>query len=176
MTTGALKVRTGPVTWQTAGGAGPKGDKGDKGDTGATGGTGPPGATGGQGPQGVKGDTGSQGIQGPAGSQGPPGVPSRQVVVSTAVTAYTLVLTDEDKFYNFYASTAITLTVPTDAAVAFAIGARIDFCQTGSGKITVNAPGVTLCATPSATLRATHSTASLLKIGANIWLLTGDLA
>lgn len=103
--------------------------------------------------------------------------PLRQTVSTSAATTYTLALTDEAKLLVFSAATAIALTVPTNATAAFAIGARIDLAQTGAGKITVaGAGGVTVTATPSLVLRAVGSVASLVKIGTDAWLLTGDLA
>ena len=177
--TGALKVRIAPTTWAIVGGAGPKGDKGDKGDTGVgvKGDKGDKGDQGNQGNQGLKGDQGIQGVKGDKGDQGIPGVPSRQTVSYTVATAYTLSLADEGVLLWFNASTAVTLTVPTNAAVTFQPGARIDFFQTYSAVVTVaGAGGVTIYYTPSAKLRAHASSASLIFLGGDSWLLAGDLA
>lgn len=92
------------------------------------------------------------------------------------VTSYTLTLNDENKVLWFSAATAIALTIPTFAVVAFPDGARIDIMQSGAGRITVGGAGVTIIATPTAALRAPGSTASILKLPvANTWLLTGDM-
>jgi hypothetical protein len=98
-------------------------------------------------------------------------------VVTTAATSGAFGLTNENQLSVFTAPTAITLTMPANATVAFAIGARLDIAQTGAGRITVApAGGVTITGTPSLTLRAAGSVASLVKIGTDAWLLTGDLA
>lgn len=102
--------------------------------------------------------------------------PLRQVVdYRGADTTLTIGLADEGKMLWFNASTAITVTIPTNAVVAFSIGTRIDLMQTNNGKVTVGGAGVTLYATPSATLRTAHSSASLLKVSTDSWLLAGDL-
>jgi hypothetical protein len=101
--------------------------------------------------------------------------PPRQPVSNIAATTYTVALTDENKLLVFSAATAITLNPTTDATVNFPVGARIDIVQIGAGKITVSSVGMTLYATPSAVLRAQGSTASLVKLASNTWLLTGDL-
>jgi hypothetical protein len=76
----------------------------------------------------------------------------------------------------FTAATAIAMTVPLYASIAFSVGARIDLVQIGAGKVTVTgAGGVTVYATPSAVLRAVGSMASLINIALNTWVLTGDL-
>ena len=102
----------------------------------------------------------------------------RQTISAQAGTTYTLVLTDEAKLLLFSASTAITLTVPLNATVPLPVGARIDIGQFGSGKVTVaGAAGTAVYCTPSATLRATGSMASLIKVvSPDTWFLTGDLA
>ena len=89
----------------------------------------------------------------------------RQIVETKGtITSYTLGLADENKVLWFSAASAIAFTIPTFAAVAFADGARIDIVQTGAGRITVSGSGITIVATPSQILRATGSTASLLKL------------
>lgn len=86
----------------------------------------------------------------------------------------TLALTDADKMVEV--SAAATITVPTDASVAFPVGTTINITQTGTGTVTVaGASGVTLNYTPSNTLRTQWSSAVLVKRAANTWLLSGDL-
>ena len=94
-------------------------------------------------------------------------------------TSYTLVLTDKNKFIKMsVTSTANTVTVPTNASVAFPIGSQIHIIQYGSGKTQVIPVSgtVTLYATPGAYLRAQYSSATLLKCDTNIWMLMGDLS
>jgi len=94
-------------------------------------------------------------------------------------TTYTLVLTDASKMITMNNAAAITLSVPTDASVAFPVGTTIDVAQIGAGKVTVAAvtPGTTAVnGTPSLGFRAQYSAATLIKIAANSWLVVGDLA
>ena len=92
---------------------------------------------------------------------------------------YTLVLTDKNKFIKMgVTSTANTVTVPTNASVAFPIGSQIHIIQYGTGKTQVIPVSgtVTIYATPGAYLRAQYSAATLLKCDTNIWMLMGDLS
>lgn len=99
--------------------------------------------------------------------------------IDEQVASYTLVLTDKNKFIKMsITSTANTVTVPTNASVAFPIGSQIHIIQYGSGKTQVIPVSgtVILYATPGAYLRAQYSSATLLKCDTNIWMLMGDLS
>jgi hypothetical protein len=54
-------------------------------------------------------------------------------------TSYTLALADNHRLVECANAAAITVTVPTDVAVAFPVGARTGIAQTGTGQITVSA-------------------------------------
>ena len=91
-------------------------------------------------------------------------------------TTYTLELADLAKLVTLSNAGAITLTVPLESSVAFAIGDRIDLLQKGAGQVTiVGAGGVTVNATPGLKLRAQWSSATLIKLDTNSWVLLGDL-
>ena len=93
--------------------------------------------------------------------------------------SYTLALTDKNKFIKMsITSTANTVTVPTNASVAFPIGSQIHIIQYGTGKTQVIPVSgtVTIYATPGAYLRTQYSSATLLKCDTNIWMLMGDLS
>jgi hypothetical protein len=91
-------------------------------------------------------------------------------------TTYTLVLGDAGKIVEVGNASAITLTVPTNAGVAYPVGTQITILQTGAGQITVTGPaGGTLNATPGTKLRAQWSSATLLKRATDTWVLIGDL-
>jgi hypothetical protein len=145
------------------------------------------------GPQGATGSQGPQGPQGPAGIVIQSTAPSDTSVVwadtsstgslfapyrlNTSVKSanYTLALTDEQTLIEV--SAAATITVPTNASVAFAIGTQINLLATGTGSVTVfPASGVTVNATPSLILRSQWSSATLIKRATNTWVLVGDLA
>lgn len=92
-------------------------------------------------------------------------------------TTYTTVLSDAAQLVTLNNASAITLTIPPNSSVAYAVGTRIDFIQIGAGQVTVaGGTGVTVNATPTLKFRAQHSAASCIKIATNTWQLVGDLA
>jgi hypothetical protein len=73
-------------------------------------------------------------------------------------------------------ATAVNLTVPTNASVAFPVGTIIQIRQAGAGQVTVVASGgVTVNTAETLKLRKQGSTAALVKVDTNAWDLTGDL-
>jgi hypothetical protein len=91
-------------------------------------------------------------------------------------SSYTLALSDATNMVEMDSSSTTTVTVPTNASVAFSVGATIDIFQKGSGQVTIAAAsGVTVYATPGLKLRAQYSGATLIKRDTNTWILTGDL-
>jgi len=95
-----------------------------------------------------------------------------------AGTAYTLALADNHRLIECANAAAITVTVPTDSAGTFPIGARIEIVQAGAGQITVSGAGVTL-RLPSgkqAKTRLQYSVIVPSKRNTDEWFLSGDLA
>jgi hypothetical protein len=93
-------------------------------------------------------------------------------------TAYTLALIDKGKYFRFTASSAITVTIPTDASVPFPIGTQMWFVQTtAAGVPTFNGDtGVTLNTRSSVRQPfARWSEVKLTKVATDVWDLTGDL-
>ena len=93
------------------------------------------------------------------------------------VASYTLVLSDKDKMVTLANSSAVTLLVPTNAAVPFAVGTTINILQAGAGQVTIAAatPATTsIRSTPGVKLRAQWSSASLFKWKTDEWILSGD--
>ena len=91
-------------------------------------------------------------------------------------TTYTPVLADNGKLVTLSNASAITLTVPTNASVAYATGAQINIQAIGAGQVTVvGDTGVTVNGTGTK-LRAQWSAATLVKLGTDSWTLIGDLA
>ena len=96
---------------------------------------------------------------------------------------YTLVLADDGKFIEMNATSPNInyINVPLEASVNFPVGTQINIIQTGTGQTIVRdstnggISGVTVNATPGKKLRATWSTATLLKRSTNSWVLMGDL-
>ena len=111
------------------------------------------------------------------GTQTKEGVPS-QTTISAKTANYTLsALTERDSMIEMNAATATTLTVPTNATIAYPVGTSIDVLRVGAGAVDVAAAvGVTINSTPGLKLRAQWSSASLIKRATNTWVLVGDLS
>lgn len=91
-------------------------------------------------------------------------------------TTYTLVLGDANTVVELDNASAITLTVPTNASVAFPVGTPVYLMQYGAGQVTVAAAGgVTIKTAASLTTRAQNSFLGLVKLGTNTWVLYGDM-
>lgn len=93
-------------------------------------------------------------------------------------TTYTLVLTDAGKVVRGSNASAITITIPLDSAVAFAVGTQIAVEQLGAGQISI-APysGVTLNSRSSMRkLSAQYAGAALVKTATDTWWLEGSLS
>ena len=93
-------------------------------------------------------------------------------------TTYTLALSDAGKIVTLSNASAITLTIPTNASVAFPVNTRIDLLQYGAGQVSVSATGgVTLYSSGSRVkLTGQYSGATLWKKAADTWVLIGDIA
>jgi hypothetical protein len=81
-------------------------------------------------------------------------------------------------FIRMTGSTATTLLVLDDTVLdEVSLGNTVSVSQTGVGQITISGgTGVTLQSTDGSTkTRTQHSTASLLKVADNTWLITGDI-
>ena len=98
-----------------------------------------------------------------------------------AGTSYTLVLDDAGKYVRMTNAAANTVTIPSNADVAFEIGTEIIIRQAGAGATTLASPGspaVTLN-TPgsgspaSLTIGAQHNSVSIIKVAADEWDLVG---
>jgi hypothetical protein len=93
-------------------------------------------------------------------------------------TTYTFVLADAGKVVRGSNASAITITIPLDSAVAFAVGTQIAVEQLGAGQISI-APysGVTLNSRSSMRkLSAQYAGAALLKTATDTWWLEGSLS
>jgi hypothetical protein len=99
------------------------------------------------------------------------------VMRGTSSTAYTLLLTDKGKFFSTTSGSAIAVTIPTNASVAFPIGTQIWFVQEGVGVPTFTGDtGVTLRTRSSVRQPfARYAEVKLTKTNTDEWYLTGDL-
>lgn len=104
---------------------------------------------------------------------------STTTTANTQTDSYALVLTDAGKIVLMNKATANTLTVPKNASVAFPTGTIVGVAQYGAGTTTI-APvdgDVTLrSAGGLLALYTQYSTAVLIKIGTDEWIVSGDLA
>ena len=97
---------------------------------------------------------------------------------------YTFVSGDEGNLFSMNAATAKEFRIPTDATFNFGIGTQFNvFWITGVGQPSIVAatPGTTTVISTGATsasplLRVANSMATAVKIAANSWIVTGDIA
>ena len=103
---------------------------------------------------------------------------------ANTATTYTFVLADNGKLVTSNNASAQTLSIPTNASVAFPVGTQINVAWiTGAGQPTIQAvtSGTTTILSTGATstapkLRVVNSVASCVKIATDTWLVTGDVA
>lgn len=95
-------------------------------------------------------------------------------------TTYTLVLGDAAKTVTLTNASSITLSVPTNASVAFAIGTQILLYQGGAGQVTVSAvtPATTTIRSQGSKTKITgqYGVACLMKLDTDTWVLFGNTA
>ena len=92
-------------------------------------------------------------------------------------TTYTLTLTDAQKLVTLNNASAIALTIPTNASVAFTIGDQVNLLQLGAGQVTVGGAGVTIRSEGSKLkLKGQYAAATCIKIGTDEWVLVGNLS
>ena len=97
--------------------------------------------------------------------------------VQTKTASATLALADEGKFTYVNSTSALTMTIPANATVAFPIGTEMEFCRYNTGTVTfAAASGATLLSVDSVkTIGNRYGCVALKKILVNTWLLSGDL-
>jgi hypothetical protein len=100
-------------------------------------------------------------------------------------TSYPAVYSDAGSIVTMNSSSSNTLSIPTNASVAFPVGASITVIQIGSGMTTISAvtPATTTivsnAATPNAPkLRTQYSSATAIKASnaPEVWYVVGDIA
>ena len=90
-------------------------------------------------------------------------------------TTYTLVLSDAGKMVTLTNASAITLTIPTNASVAFPIGTQILLYAGGAGQVTLSSTATMRSADNAYKLSKQYSVCSIVKIATDEWVLGGDL-
>lgn len=100
-----------------------------------------------------------------------------QDIITDATAARTLSLADIGAWLRFTSASAVALTIPTNATVAFPIGTTLNGVQAGAGQITIGGAGVTINK-PSdynAKTRRQYAPWCLVKVDTDTWDLIGDL-
>lgn len=90
-------------------------------------------------------------------------------------TTYTLVLTDVAKVITLTNASPITLTVPTNASVAFPIGTQILLYQGGAGQVTISSSATIRSEGSKLKITAQYGVAGLLKLASDEWVAFGNL-
>jgi hypothetical protein len=106
------------------------------------------------------------------------------VTLNAQTASYTLVLADADqKLVTLSVASANTVSIPTNASVAYPTGSVINVIQIGAGQTTIQASssGTTTINSTGATtaapkLRAQYSAASCIKVATDTWYVVGDIA
>jgi collagen type VII alpha len=169
----------GGSSWSSAGQiVGPTGATGATGAsiTGPTGSTGPTGAD-----STVPGPTGptGPGVTGPTGDTGPTGPAFFNLIGPQYLESRTLIAADRASIVKINSSSASVVTIPLDGTDGFTfdIGTQIVITQLGTGVVTiVGNPGVSVLTEGGrVTTKARYAVASLIKLGNNSWLLSGNL-
>lgn len=102
---------------------------------------------------------------------------SYSTVRTQSGTSYTLVLGDAGDYIQTTSTTAVTITVPTQASVTWAADTEIYFEQNNTGQITfLGASGVTINSSETLKTFARYSVVALKRVAENVWTLTGERA
>jgi hypothetical protein len=100
---------------------------------------------------------------------------SYSIVRTQSGTTYTLVLGDAGDYIQTTSSTAVTITVPTQASVTWAADTEIYFEQNNTGQITfVGASGVTINSSETLKTAARYAVVALKRVASDTWTLTGE--
>lgn len=102
---------------------------------------------------------------------------ANSTIVSIAANT-TLALTHAGKFLSVSNESALTITVPTNASVAFPVGTEIEILRYGSGAVTIaDADGATIRSDGGKlAISEQYAAAALKKIATNEWVLLGALS
>ena len=97
--------------------------------------------------------------------------------LSTKTADYNLGLADAGQTLLINSTSDVTVTVPLNSAVPFAVGQRLDVVRLNTGNVTfAGAVGVTINSKNSnKKIAARYSGATLIKYDTNTWVLIGDL-
>jgi hypothetical protein len=125
------------------------------------------------GPTGPTGATGP-GVTGPTGATGPAFFP---LTGNTYTSSHTLVAGNAGSLVRMNVGSAHSLTIPPDITYNFPLGTQIVVVQMGVGQTTfAQGAGVLIYSEGNKKItKAQYATASLIKLAADTWLLSGNL-
>lgn len=97
---------------------------------------------------------------------------------ATQTGSYTLQLADAGQQVPINSSSAVVVSVPTDATAAFAVGTIVEVSQEGTGQVTIaGASGVTVTGYGGAyKTSGQYAAVGLRKTAANAWRVTGGVS
>lgn len=97
---------------------------------------------------------------------------------ATQTGSYTLQLADAGQQVPINSSSAVVVSVPTDATAAFAVGTILEVSQEGTGQVTIaGASGVTVTGYGGAyKTSGQYAAVGLRKTAANAWRVTGGVS
>lgn len=99
---------------------------------------------------------------------------SLNLTINAKTGSYTLLSSDVNKLVTVNSSSSATITVPNGV---FSVGEQVNVASLGTGTVTIDSDGTSvLYATPGTILRAQYSSATIICIATNTFLIVGDLA
>ena len=88
--------------------------------------------------------------------------------------SYSLLSSDVNKLVTVNSASASTITVPNGV---FTVGQQINVASLGDGLVTIDSDGTTVLeATPGTVLRTKYSSATIICVATNTFLIVGDLS
>lgn len=100
--------------------------------------------------------------------------PSSLITLNAKTGSYTLIASDLNKLVTVNSASAATITIPNGV---FAVGSQINVTALGNGLVTIDSDGTTvLQATPGTVLRTKYSSATIICVATNTFLIVGDLS
>jgi len=138
-------------------------------------------------------DTSTQAQAGPTGPTGPKGAASTVTgptgpmltysINNQTGTTYQPILTDASAIITMSNISTNTITIPTDATLNFPIGSVLTIFSINTGQTTISAvtPATTIISSTASTaiapkLRIRFSSATAVKVAANLWYVAGDIS
>lgn len=91
-------------------------------------------------------------------------------------TTYTLALTDAFKTVDCTNAAQVTVTIPTNASVAFATGTRVAIWASGAGGVTLSTTSITLKGSSPKKTIAQNEIMWLEKVATDTWIVAGGTA